>query len=100
MRAYILDMCGPGNQTHYHGVTSTMLYQLSYRGLTSSPLISVCLCAFSPGRSPISFDHEVVMMNHVYKERFPKVPTDQDKLFIHLFIMTYLTSIHSEMKYL
>lgn len=30
-------------------------------------------CRFSPGRSPISFDHEIVMMNHVYKERFPKV---------------------------
>lgn len=30
-------------------------------------------CCFSPGRSPISFDHEIVMMNHVYKERFPKV---------------------------
>uniref|UniRef100_A0A3B4T5P0 non-specific serine/threonine protein kinase n=1 Tax=Seriola dumerili TaxID=41447 RepID=A0A3B4T5P0_SERDU len=25
-----------------------------------------------PGRSPVSFDHEIVMMNHVYKERFPK----------------------------
>lgn len=33
----------------------------------------VCLLTFSPGRSPISFDHEIVMMNHVYKERFPKV---------------------------
>lgn len=30
-------------------------------------------CRYSPGRSPISFDHEIVMMNHVYKERFPKV---------------------------
>uniref|UniRef100_A0A673ZD09 non-specific serine/threonine protein kinase n=1 Tax=Salmo trutta TaxID=8032 RepID=A0A673ZD09_SALTR len=29
--------------------------------------------SLSPGRSPISFDHEVVMMNHVYKERFPKL---------------------------
>ncbi|XP_030227609.1 microtubule-associated serine/threonine-protein kinase 2 [Gadus morhua] len=28
--------------------------------------------SLSPGRSPISFDHEIVMMNHVYKERFPK----------------------------
>lgn len=34
-----------------------------------------CLFGFSPGRSPISFDHEIVMMNHVYKERFPKVCT-------------------------
>lgn len=28
---------------------------------------------FSPGRSPSCFDHEIIMMNHVYKERFPKV---------------------------
>ena len=27
----------------------------------------------SPGRSPSSHDNEIVMMNHVYKERFPKV---------------------------
>uniref|UniRef100_A0A8C5KWF3 non-specific serine/threonine protein kinase n=1 Tax=Jaculus jaculus TaxID=51337 RepID=A0A8C5KWF3_JACJA len=25
-----------------------------------------------PGRSPVSFDSEIIMMNHVYKERFPK----------------------------
>lgn len=30
-------------------------------------------CVCSPGRSPVSFDHEIMMMNHVYKERFPKV---------------------------
>lgn len=29
----------------------------------------------SPGRSSVSFDNEIVMMNHVYKERFPKVCT-------------------------
>uniref|UniRef100_A0A3P9CPI9 non-specific serine/threonine protein kinase n=1 Tax=Maylandia zebra TaxID=106582 RepID=A0A3P9CPI9_9CICH len=29
-----------------------------------------CYCV--PGRSPVSFDHEIMMMNHVYKERFPK----------------------------
>lgn len=28
---------------------------------------------FSPGRSPSCCDHEIIMMNHVYKERFPKV---------------------------
>ena len=27
----------------------------------------------SPGGSPSSHDKEIVMMNHVYKERFPKV---------------------------
>uniref|UniRef100_A0AAY5EK58 non-specific serine/threonine protein kinase n=1 Tax=Electrophorus electricus TaxID=8005 RepID=A0AAY5EK58_ELEEL len=36
---------------------------------TDSPLPLARSC---PGRSPISFDHEIVMMNHVYKERFPK----------------------------
>ncbi|KAB0399848.1 hypothetical protein E2I00_002221, partial [Balaenoptera physalus] len=29
----------------------------------------------SPGRSPVSFDSEIIMMNHVYKERFPKALT-------------------------
>uniref|UniRef100_A0A674HTK7 non-specific serine/threonine protein kinase n=1 Tax=Taeniopygia guttata TaxID=59729 RepID=A0A674HTK7_TAEGU len=28
--------------------------------------------SLSPGRSPSSHDNEIVMMNHVYKERFPK----------------------------
>ena len=31
MCAYILRMGGPGDRTHYPGVTSAMLYQLSYR---------------------------------------------------------------------
>lgn len=31
----------------------------------------VSLC--SPGRSSSCYDNEIVMMNHVYKERFPKV---------------------------
>lgn len=31
------------------------------------------LLSHSPGRSPSSYDNEIVMMNHVYKERFPKV---------------------------
>ncbi len=30
-------------------------------------------CIHSPGRSPSCCDHEIIMMNHVYKERFPKV---------------------------
>lgn len=34
----------------------------------------VCFCC-SPGRSSVSFDNEIVMMNHVYRERFPKVRT-------------------------
>lgn len=39
---------------------------------TVQTLTSVQL-TFSPGRSPSCFDHEIIMMNHVYKERFPKV---------------------------
>ena len=31
-------MGGPGNRTHYPGVTSAMLYQLSYRRTTGCPL--------------------------------------------------------------
>ncbi|XP_027010212.2 microtubule-associated serine/threonine-protein kinase 2 isoform X3 [Tachysurus fulvidraco] len=34
--------------------------------------------SLSPGRSPISFDHEIVMMNHVYKERFPKATAQME----------------------
>ena len=29
--------------------------------------------SFSPGRTTGTFDNEIVMMNHVYRERFPKV---------------------------
>uniref|UniRef100_A0A4W5PNW9 non-specific serine/threonine protein kinase n=1 Tax=Hucho hucho TaxID=62062 RepID=A0A4W5PNW9_9TELE len=28
--------------------------------------------SLSPGRSPSCYDNEIIMMNHVYKERFPK----------------------------
>lgn len=38
--------------------------------LTNVFLSNLC---FSPGRSPSCFDNEIIMMNHVYKERFPKV---------------------------
>ncbi|XP_069719115.1 microtubule-associated serine/threonine-protein kinase 2 isoform X9 [Phaenicophaeus curvirostris] len=33
----------------------------------------------SPGRSPISFDSEIIMMNHVYKERFPKATAQMEE---------------------
>ncbi|XP_053719576.1 microtubule-associated serine/threonine-protein kinase 3 isoform X5 [Synchiropus splendidus] len=37
--------------------------------------------SLSPGRSPSCFDHEIIMMNHVYKERFPKATAQmEDKL--------------------
>ncbi|RMB93812.1 hypothetical protein DUI87_29804 [Hirundo rustica rustica] len=33
----------------------------------------------SPGRSPSSHDNEIVMMNHVYKERFPKATAQMEE---------------------
>ncbi|XP_066454125.1 microtubule-associated serine/threonine-protein kinase 2 isoform X2 [Eleutherodactylus coqui] len=35
--------------------------------------------SLSPGRSPISYDGEIVMMNHVYKERFPKATAQMEE---------------------
>ncbi|KAJ0065774.1 hypothetical protein NL108_018279 [Boleophthalmus pectinirostris] len=35
--------------------------------------------SLSPGRSPVSFDHEILMMNHVYKERFPKATAQMEE---------------------
>ncbi|XP_051907836.1 microtubule-associated serine/threonine-protein kinase 4-like [Hippocampus zosterae] len=33
----------------------------------------------SPGRSPSCYDHEIIMMNHVYKERFPKATAQMEE---------------------
>ncbi|KAM4722492.1 microtubule-associated serine/threonine-protein kinase 2 [Rhinophrynus dorsalis] len=35
--------------------------------------------SLSPGRSPISYDGEIIMMNHVYKERFPKATAQMEE---------------------
>ncbi|XP_069783860.1 microtubule-associated serine/threonine-protein kinase 3-like isoform X2 [Narcine bancroftii] len=35
--------------------------------------------SLSPGRSSLSFDNENVMMNHVYKERFPKATAQMEE---------------------
>ncbi|KAL0965362.1 hypothetical protein UPYG_G00280280 [Umbra pygmaea] len=35
--------------------------------------------SLSPGRSPSCCDHEVIMMNHVYKERFPKATAQMEE---------------------
>uniref|UniRef100_A0A674NBJ7 non-specific serine/threonine protein kinase n=1 Tax=Takifugu rubripes TaxID=31033 RepID=A0A674NBJ7_TAKRU len=35
--------------------------------------------SLSPGRSPSCFDHEIIMMNHVYKERFPKATAQMEE---------------------
>ncbi|XP_060686464.1 microtubule-associated serine/threonine-protein kinase 2 isoform X1 [Hemiscyllium ocellatum] len=35
--------------------------------------------SLSPGRSPCFYDNEIVMMNHVYKERFPKATAQMEE---------------------
>ncbi|KAM6225234.1 microtubule-associated serine/threonine-protein kinase 4 isoform 3-T3 [Rhynchocyon petersi] len=35
--------------------------------------------SLSPGRSPACCDHEIIMMNHVYKERFPKATAQMEE---------------------
>uniref|UniRef100_A0A673FLM8 non-specific serine/threonine protein kinase n=1 Tax=Sinocyclocheilus rhinocerous TaxID=307959 RepID=A0A673FLM8_9TELE len=35
--------------------------------------------SLSPGRSPLCCDHEIIMMNHVYKERFPKATAQMEE---------------------
>uniref|UniRef100_A0A8C9W689 non-specific serine/threonine protein kinase n=1 Tax=Scleropages formosus TaxID=113540 RepID=A0A8C9W689_SCLFO len=44
-----------------------------------SPALRPRSRSLSPGRSPVSFDHEIVMMNHVYKERFPKATAQMEE---------------------
>ncbi|XP_039221175.1 microtubule-associated serine/threonine-protein kinase 4 isoform X5 [Crotalus tigris] len=35
--------------------------------------------SLSPGRPPACCDHEIIMMNHVYKERFPKATAQMEE---------------------
>ncbi|XP_069597013.1 microtubule-associated serine/threonine-protein kinase 3 isoform X3 [Ranitomeya imitator] len=35
--------------------------------------------SLSPGRASTSFDNEIIMMNHVYKERFPKATAQMEE---------------------
>ncbi|XP_067824719.1 microtubule-associated serine/threonine-protein kinase 3 [Heptranchias perlo] len=44
-----------------------------------SPSIRPRSRSLSPGRSSVSFDNEIVMMNHVYKERFPKATAQMEE---------------------
>uniref|UniRef100_A0A8C7ZRR9 non-specific serine/threonine protein kinase n=1 Tax=Oryzias sinensis TaxID=183150 RepID=A0A8C7ZRR9_9TELE len=50
--------------------------------------ITIYLCRFvfccSPGRSSVSFDHEIVMMNHVYRERFPKATAQMEERLLDI----------------
>lgn len=82
-----LDWCRP----EHHATVSLYWCRPDYQATVSSfsTHISVCLSSFSPGRSPISFDHEIVMMNHVYKERFPKVPSHKNDSFISVLTFVY-----------
>uniref|UniRef100_A0A8C7LVV5 non-specific serine/threonine protein kinase n=1 Tax=Oncorhynchus mykiss TaxID=8022 RepID=A0A8C7LVV5_ONCMY len=43
-----------------------------------SSLVRVRSRSLSPGRTCGSFDNEIVMMNHVYKERFPKATAQME----------------------
>uniref|UniRef100_A0A3Q3X9N8 non-specific serine/threonine protein kinase n=1 Tax=Mola mola TaxID=94237 RepID=A0A3Q3X9N8_MOLML len=49
--------------------------------------------SLSPGRSPISFDHEIVMMNHVYKERFPKATAQMEERLAELLSSSALDKV-------
>ncbi|XP_056108670.1 microtubule-associated serine/threonine-protein kinase 3 isoform X3 [Rhinichthys klamathensis goyatoka] len=44
-----------------------------------SPFIRPRSRSLSPGRTGGSFDHEIIMMNHVYKERFPKATAQMEE---------------------
>ncbi|KAF3700574.1 Microtubule-associated serine/threonine-protein kinase 1 [Channa argus] len=44
--------------------------------------------SLSPGRSSSCYDNEIVMMNHVYKERFPKATAQMEEKLAD-FIQTY-----------
>lgn len=43
---------------------------------------ALCVFYLSPGRSPSCYDNEIVMMNHVYKDRFPKVSLMQTQTHV------------------
>ncbi|XP_076000810.1 microtubule-associated serine/threonine-protein kinase 3 isoform X2 [Genypterus blacodes] len=47
-------------------------------GAHASPAVRVRSRSLSPGRTCGSFDNEIVMMNHVYKERFPKATAQME----------------------
>uniref|UniRef100_A0A8C5AS73 non-specific serine/threonine protein kinase n=1 Tax=Gadus morhua TaxID=8049 RepID=A0A8C5AS73_GADMO len=47
-------------------------------GGRSSPHMRPRSRSLSPGRSPSCYDNEIVMMNHVYKERFPKATAQME----------------------
>ncbi|KAL0993057.1 hypothetical protein UPYG_G00102690 [Umbra pygmaea] len=57
-------------------------------GGRSSPHMRPRSRSLSPGRSPSCYDNEIVMMNHVYKERFPKATAQMEERLAE-FINTF-----------
>ncbi|KAK3530577.1 hypothetical protein QTP86_027862 [Hemibagrus guttatus] len=55
-----------------------------------SPQVRPRSRSLSPGRSPSCYDNEIVMMNHVYKERFPKATAQMEERLAD-FIQFYST---------
>ncbi|XP_022046322.1 microtubule-associated serine/threonine-protein kinase 1 isoform X2 [Acanthochromis polyacanthus] len=53
-----------------------------------SPYVRPRSRSLSPGRSPSCYDNEIVMMNHVYKERFPKATAQMEERLAE-FIQNY-----------
>ncbi|XP_041444840.1 microtubule-associated serine/threonine-protein kinase 1-like isoform X2 [Xenopus laevis] len=53
-----------------------------------SPAVRPRSRSLSPGRSPSSYDNEIVMMNHVYKERFPKATAQMEER-LRMFISSF-----------
>ncbi|KAI1891846.1 hypothetical protein AGOR_G00147940 [Albula goreensis] len=49
-----------------------------------SPCIRPRSRSLSPGRTSGSFDNEIVMMNHVYKERFPKATAQMEERLLEI----------------
>ncbi|KAM3865567.1 microtubule-associated serine/threonine-protein kinase 3 [Diretmus argenteus] len=47
-------------------------------GVHPSPTVRLRSRSLSPGRTCGTFDNEIVMMNHVYKERFPKATAQME----------------------
>ncbi|KAM4575183.1 microtubule-associated serine/threonine-protein kinase 3 [Fundulus diaphanus] len=49
-----------------------------------SPLMRPRSRSLSPGRSTTSFDNEIVMMNHVYRERFPRATAQMEERLLEI----------------
>ncbi|XP_030639409.1 microtubule-associated serine/threonine-protein kinase 3 [Chanos chanos] len=49
-----------------------------------SPCVRPRSRSLSPGRTSGSFDNEIIMMNHVYKERFPKATAQMEERLLDI----------------